>query len=125
MNTTGKLKRATLVFAIVLSLPLGIAAWRALRGPDKGSREAAKITVPAASDPVTEPYRQPSVPPRPWGTLTEDDKRFTAAAKPTLRTSMRLLDLSEVPTESDLRMAGQLGDELHSHPPRQSRRHQG
>ncbi|WP_009965699.1 RHS repeat-associated core domain-containing protein [Verrucomicrobium spinosum] len=44
--------------------------------------------------------------------MSEDQKRWTSEARPTEKTTLRLLDLTKVPTEKDLRMAGQLGEEL-------------
>ncbi|WP_075089941.1 hypothetical protein [Verrucomicrobium spinosum] len=44
--------------------------------------------------------------------MSEEQKRWTAEARPTEKTTLRLLDLTKVPTEKDLRMAGQLGEEL-------------
>ncbi|GAA5127384.1 peptidase C39 [Luteolibacter yonseiensis] len=42
----------------------------------------------------------------------KEELEWTANARPTDHTSLLLLDLSRIPSEKDLRMAGQLGEEL-------------
>lgn len=82
------------VFVGLFASALGLGYWLA---------SAPKPTTKSRSIPQT--VRQSSVVP-------PLDAAWTANARPTERTSLLLLDLSKIPTESDLRMAGQLGEEL-------------
>lgn len=65
--------------------------------------------LPATSSPSF--TAAPDTPPAPRP-LTPAEAHWTAKASPTEQTSLLLLDLSKIPSEKDLRMAGQLGEEL-------------
>jgi len=106
--------RAIIIAFSALAL-LAFGYW--LAGPDRRglisplvkskSGEMAKNSVsPSLDTSIKSPQRRSS------RNLTPEQIEWTAKARPTERTSLLLLDLSKIPTEKDLRMAGQLGEEL-------------
>lgn len=77
--------------------------------PNAGTSAPPRAVIATAAGTRILPYEPPPVK---WGQPSEAEKLATANAKPTLRTSLRFLDLSRPPTEQELREAGQLGDDL-------------
>lgn len=103
-----------LVSAALMILALGFWLGRPAKVADEihsgepvaGSRMNSKDNTATASLPSMGAQSLPAP------SATSKLQEWTAKARPTERTSLRLLDLNKVPTEKDLRMAGQLGEEL-------------
>jgi RHS repeat-associated protein len=87
-----------IVFACASLLMLALGYWLA--------------SGPLPSSPPLPPPQTSSPQPTPTLATASAKIRWTEEARPTERTSLLLLDLSKVPSEKDLRMAGQLGEEL-------------
>lgn len=128
-----KARKKTVTLAVLALVSVVAAAWITPKLRDAVSlRSESNAASPASASNETNhlpPIKKPdevqasgtttvttsrvtSSPRRTWGQVSEEQKRWTAEARPTEKTTLRLLDLTKVPTEKDLRMAGQLGEEL-------------
>jgi RHS repeat-associated protein len=132
-QTKGKVSAANKAIALVL-MAAGLAAtiyWvankrdhqgtTATENPSSPPRPVAKASPGQESKPPVVDSAQFRPIPNRSGSIQapayvkaspQEEKEWTAKARPTEHTSLLLLDLSRIPSEQDLRMAGQLGEEL-------------
>ncbi len=107
------LRTAALLVSALLVLAVGYWLGRPDTDNPVGSSHADTGSAPKTSTPAKSAPALPPLQAAAGGSkLSPQELEWTANARPTERTSLLLLDLSKIPTEKDLRMAGQLGEEL-------------